>query len=86
MTTEQTITDKRNRRGVLRATLRYGVALGATLGGIALFWRNGGRISEAACRDPKGRTGCGPCGRLASCGVPRGLSFKQARKEIENGS
>lgn len=86
MTIEQITTDKQNRRGLLRATLRWGVALGAAIGGIALYKRNGGPITETACRDPKGRTGCGPCGLLASCGLPRGLSFKRSPKENAHGS
>ena len=50
------------------------------MGGIVLIKRNGGHLTAAACRDPQGKTGCGLCGQLTSCGLPRGLSFKQVRK------
>lgn len=81
--TTQTLPLKR--RGFLRAVGRYGVALGAAIGGLALFRRNGGPVAETACRDPQGRTGCGSCGILASCGLVRGLSYKQVRKDGTHG-
>ena len=76
---------KNNRRNLLRAALRYTVAFGAAVGGLVLFRRNGEPLTETACRDMQGRIGCGRCNQLASCGLPRGLSFKQVRKEIDHG-
>ena len=84
-TMKQKLTNNPNRRGLLRTALRWGVALGAVVGGVGLFRRNRGGSTEIACGDPKGRTGCGSCGLLASCGLPRGLSFKQVRKERADG-
>lgn len=82
---EQPSLPKTNRRGLLRTTLRYTAAFGAALGGLALFKRNGGPLTETACHDLPGRLGCGQCTQLASCGLPRGLSFKQVRKELDHG-
>lgn len=76
---------KADRRGFLRTALRLVIASGAAIGGAALYKRNGGPLAETACRDPKGRTGCAACGLLASCGLPRGLSYKQVRKEGGHG-
>lgn len=74
---------KLKRRGILRACARFGIALGAVLGGAALAKRNGGRLDENACRDPRGRTGCGTCRLLEACRLPRGLSYKQVRKDSD---
>lgn len=79
------LTDKKNRRNLLQAAARWGIALAAVLGAAGLYKRNGGGQAENACRDPQGRLGCGTCGLLGSCGLPRGLSFKQFRRERRNG-
>jgi len=78
-------TPKSNRRNLLQSTLRYVIACGAAVGGFSLFRRNGGAMTETACRDLPGRIGCARCNQLASCGLPRGLSFKQASKENNDG-
>jgi len=77
--------DHTNRRGLLQAAARWGIALAAALGGFAIYRRNGGRQAENACRDPQGKTGCETCGLLGSCGLPRGLSFKRFHRETDNG-
>lgn len=76
---------KIQRRGFLRSILRYGVAVGAAAGSAVLYHRNGAAVTETACRDPQGRTGCGACGLLTSCGLPRGLSYRNMRKEAVDG-
>jgi hypothetical protein len=85
MSKTQDINAIHSRRGLLGSVLRWGAAMGAAAGGLALFKRNRGPISETECRDPEGRTGCKACGLMASCGLPRGLSFKQVTREADNG-
>lgn len=82
---KQTLKDKTNRRGLLHAAARWGIVLAAAAGGVGLYRRNRDGQAEIACRDPLGKSGCGTCGMLGLCGLPRGLSFKRFHGESNNG-
>jgi hypothetical protein len=68
-------TTSSTRRHWLTTSVRWGL-----LAGIAATWtrvsRSQSGVTEQACIDLKGLTGCRKCGQFSACGLPRALSVK----------